>query len=152
MELLVSTAGTGLAEAAKRRTLAPAHLRQSTNQERRVNGLDEMRYARPMNAMNTKKAAGAHLPYEMGNSGDLIKHGVLAEYVRWRHQSGSPVRFIDLFGGEPDERMVQAAGGQAGSRQRKHRVQALHRLFDLFDGNDAAAEVHRLKREDDGWR
>ena len=37
----------------------------------------------------------------MGNAGDLPKHGVLAEYVGWRRELGSPVRFIDLFGGEP---------------------------------------------------
>lgn len=37
----------------------------------------------------------------MGNAGDLPKHGVLAEYVGWRREQGSPVRFIDLFGGEP---------------------------------------------------
>ena len=51
------------------------------------------------------------LPYDMGNAGDLLKHGVLAEFVRWRceqaelerrrcEQSES-FRFIDLFGGEP---------------------------------------------------
>lgn len=56
--------------------------------------------------MNAKKAMQQRLPYKMGNSGDLLKHGVLAEYVRWRHQSDSPVRFIDLFGGEPDEEMT----------------------------------------------
>lgn len=42
------------------------------------------------------------LPYDMGNAGDLLKHGVLAEFVRWRCESGRPGRFIDLFGGEPD--------------------------------------------------
>lgn len=25
----------------------------------------------------------ASLPYDMGNAGDLLKHGVLAEFVRW---------------------------------------------------------------------
>ena len=43
------------------------------------------------------------LPYDMGNAGDLLKHGVLAEFVRWRCESGRPGRFIDLFGGEPQE-------------------------------------------------
>ena len=42
------------------------------------------------------------LPYDMGNAGDLLKHGVLAEFVRWRCESGRPGRFIDLFGGEPE--------------------------------------------------
>ena len=42
------------------------------------------------------------LPYHMGNAGDLLKHGVLAEFVRWRCESGGSCRFIDLFGGEPE--------------------------------------------------
>ncbi len=42
------------------------------------------------------------LPYDMGNAGDLLKHGVLAEFVRWRCESGRPGRFMDLFGGEPE--------------------------------------------------
>ena len=37
----------------------------------------------------------------MGNAGDLLKHGVLAEVVRWQCEQGIPLRFIDLFGGEP---------------------------------------------------
>ena len=41
----------------------------------------------------------------MGNAGDLLKHGVLAEYVRWRREQGCPVRLIDLFGGEPREKV-----------------------------------------------
>ena len=41
------------------------------------------------------------LPYDMGNAGDLLKHGVLAEFVRWRCESTGSLRFIDLFGGEP---------------------------------------------------
>ena len=40
------------------------------------------------------------LPYDMGNAGDLLKHGVLAEFVRWRCDQGGLFRFIDLFGGE----------------------------------------------------
>ena len=67
-----------------------------------------------LTSMNAKKARRRQLPYEMGNSGDLIKRPVSA-------------------------------------RQRRRRVQALHRLFELFDGNDAAAEVRRLKLEDDGF-
>ncbi len=34
---------------------------------------------------------------------------------------------------------------------RKERRQVLERLFDLFDGNDAEAEVRRLKDEDEGF-
>lgn len=40
------------------------------------------------------------LPYDMGNAGDLLKHGILAEFVRWRFDQGGAFRFIDLFGGE----------------------------------------------------
>ena len=42
------------------------------------------------------------LPYDMGNVGDLLKHGVLAEFVRWQCDSGRSFRFFDLFGGEPE--------------------------------------------------
>ena len=44
------------------------------------------------------------LPYDMGNAGDLLKHGVLAEFVRWRCESSGaakPFRFLDPFGGLP---------------------------------------------------
>ena len=45
----------------------------------------------------------ANLPYDMGNAGDLLKHGVLAETLRHRliFRPNQPVRFLDLFGGEP---------------------------------------------------
>ena len=46
--------------------------------------------------------------------------------------------------------VVEAPGSNAGSQRRSRRVQALHRLFELFDGNDPAAEVRRLKLEDEG--
>ena len=41
------------------------------------------------------------LPYDMGNAGDLLKHGVLAEFVRWQCESKGAFRFLDPFGGEP---------------------------------------------------
>ena len=41
------------------------------------------------------------MPYHIGNAGDLLKHGVLAEFVAWRCESSGSLRFIDLFGGEP---------------------------------------------------
>ena len=43
------------------------------------------------------------LPYDMGNAGDLLKHGVLAEILRHRliFRPNQPIRFLDLFGGEP---------------------------------------------------
>jgi hypothetical protein len=34
--------------------------------------------------------------------------------------------------------------------RRRRRVRALRRLFGLFEGNDPAAEIRRLKAEDDG--
>ena len=40
--------------------------------------------------------------YDKGNAGDLLKHGVLAEFVHWQCQSGRSFRFFDLFGGEPE--------------------------------------------------
>ena len=41
------------------------------------------------------------MPYDIGNAGDLLKHGVLAEFIAWRCESPGSRRFIDLFGGEP---------------------------------------------------
>ena len=35
--------------------------------------------------------------------------------------------------------------------RRRERVQALRTLFGLFDGNDPAREVRRLKAEDEGF-
>ena len=35
--------------------------------------------------------------------------------------------------------------------RRRKRVAALKKLYDLFEGNDPAAEVRRLKAEDDGF-
>jgi hypothetical protein len=35
--------------------------------------------------------------------------------------------------------------------RRRERVRALRTLCELFDGNDAASEVRRLKAEDDGF-
>ena len=42
------------------------------------------------------------LPYDMGNSRDLIKHGMIAEFVKWwfQHNQG-PFIFYDPFGGRP---------------------------------------------------
>jgi hypothetical protein len=42
------------------------------------------------------------LPYDMGNAGDLIKHGLLAEFCEWWLQTHNGVfTFIDPFGGRP---------------------------------------------------
>ena len=48
--------------------------------------------------------AGGALPYQMGNAGDLLKHGMLAEFVRWRRElsgASKPFCFLDPFGGLP---------------------------------------------------
>ena len=49
--------------------------------------------------MNNFKAN--KLPYDMGNAGDLIKHGVLAEYAQWWSKIFGDMIFIDPFGGRP---------------------------------------------------
>jgi len=36
-------------------------------------------------------------------------------------------------------------------RIRQQRARILERLFEMFEGNDAAGEVRRLKREDQGF-
>ena len=42
------------------------------------------------------------LPYDMGNAGDMIKHGLLAEYVEWWCISQRKrIKFLDPFGGRP---------------------------------------------------
>ncbi len=44
----------------------------------------------------------ASLPYDMGNAGDMIKHGLLAEYVEWWCVSQRKrIKFLDPFGGRP---------------------------------------------------
>ena len=42
------------------------------------------------------------LPYDMGGAGDLLKHGVLAEFTQWWCQlHAMSLRFADPFGGRP---------------------------------------------------
>lgn len=42
------------------------------------------------------------LPYDMGNSGDLIKHGMIAEFTQWwLLHNQAPFIFYDPFGGRP---------------------------------------------------
>ncbi|WP_455220797.1 hypothetical protein [Kaarinaea lacus] len=42
----------------------------------------------------------APLPYDMGNAGDLIKHGLIAEFCEWWLETHNSVfTFIDPFGG-----------------------------------------------------
>ena len=72
----------------------------------------------------------------MGNAGDLLKHGVSAETLRHRliFRRNQPIRFLDLFGGEPfsckvSEETVERVGklsecalkdGQPGIRAGKY--------------------------------
>ena len=57
------------------------------------------------------------LPYDMGNAGDLLKHGVLAEFVRWQCEQGRSFRFIDLFGGEPCNQSAPDSDDKAAKRR-----------------------------------
>ena len=57
------------------------------------------------------------LPYDMGNAGDLLKHGVLAEFVRWQCEQGKSFRFIDLFGGEPCNQSAPDSDDGAAKRR-----------------------------------
>ena len=42
------------------------------------------------------------LPYDMGNAGDLLKHGALATFVDWFLECGKKrIRYADPFGGRP---------------------------------------------------
>ena len=41
------------------------------------------------------------LRYDMGNAGDIVKHGVLAEFARWWCKNGRELRYADPFGGRP---------------------------------------------------
>jgi len=42
------------------------------------------------------------LPYDMGNAGDLVKHGLLGEFVRWWcEQESGTLRYLDPFAGPP---------------------------------------------------
>ena len=42
------------------------------------------------------------LPYDMGNAGDLIKHGLLAEFTEWWFSiNNTDFVFLDPFGGRP---------------------------------------------------
>ncbi len=62
------------------------------------------------------------LPYDMGNAGDLLKHGVLAEFAHWQCGLGLPLRFMDPFAGEPWGRPVP----EVERRVRALRPSALH--------------------------
>lgn len=49
------------------------------------------------------------LPFDAGNAGDLLKHGLIAEFVRWycdQPECGDTLTFLDPFGGFPVRRAV----------------------------------------------
>jgi len=71
------------------------------------------------------------LPYTMGNSGDLIKHGLLTEFIAWYcEHSQSPMEYYDPFGGRPwqepihklvEKRLTELRGCYLHDSQVKHR-------------------------------
>ena len=53
-------------------------------------------------ALRMKEIMIPTLKYQMGNAGDIIKHGLLAEFVQWYKSSkGGCLQFADPFGGCP---------------------------------------------------
>lgn len=60
----------------------------------------------PLEKLPMSKLMFHSLDYDMGNTGDLIKHGALVHFVRWWFENNSktkPLRFADPFGGCPWE-------------------------------------------------
>ena len=53
--------------------------------------------------------------------------------------------------GWPRGEMRAAICGGSAERIRQQHVRTLKRLFEIFEGNDAAEEVRRLKMEDQGF-
>lgn len=47
--------------------------------------------------------------------------------------------------------MVFGIAPQRRRERRRERRKSLEKLFELFDGNDAEAEIRRLKAEDEGF-
>ena len=92
------------------------------------------------------------LPYDMGNAGDLIKHGALSIAVRWwcKHYGGGEfIRFADPFGGCPWEdvenreikrRLEKLSSGDIGSFVEKC----------LWDGSLYYNSGHIVKRAAQG--
>ena len=97
------------------------------------------------------------LPYQMGNGGDLLKHGVLAEFVRWRCVLGTAIRLFDLFGGEPfddavPDRIVHRIGAMQNTALYKAQDEIskgryygsgklVQRLADQHQGSEASVYV-----------
>ena len=47
--------------------------------------------------------------------------------------------------------LAEPAAGEAGGRFSSERRRTLERLFELFEGHDAEAEIRRLKEQDAGF-
>ena len=91
------------------------------------------------------------LRYDMGNAGDLLKHGVLAEFVRWRREREESFRFIDLFGGDTFDTKKAAAERRAMhdfiSKNGQHLPYIVRAHFCCFNQNDRAAIVRGFKEK-----
>jgi len=61
------------------------------------------------------------LPYDMGNAGDLLKHGILSEWAMWWPSNCSrPLRYIDPFAGQvaatpPVKAVIERVEGLSGT-------------------------------------
>lgn len=48
------------------------------------------------------------LPYTMGNAGDLIKHGLISEFLNWYlKKDHKQTNFYDPFGGRPWQEPIE---------------------------------------------
>ncbi|MGI9337253.1 MAG: hypothetical protein ACR2P4_01925 [Gammaproteobacteria bacterium] len=77
------------------------------------------------------------LPYEMGNAGDLIKHGALALFVQWwcENNPTEVLRFADPFGGCPQKELENDKSGN----EIKRRLNELATYSADVDGFNGAA-------------
>lgn len=55
-------------------------------------------------------------------------------------------RGLDPADESPDSEAIRSP-----AERREQRAKALVRAFELFEGNDAAAEIKRLKQQDEGF-
>ena len=69
------------------------------------------------------------LPYDMGNIGDLLKHGVMAEFIRWRSDTYNRKEFVFL-----DPFCGDALNDSANT-------QAMNRLQQLRDNQKTKFEI-----------
>ena len=81
------------------RKITGAHIRVARKKCAQLDGLMEKNLGKSPEL--GKIMVSCSLRYDMGNAGDIIKHGVLAEFVRWWCKSGRKIRYADPFGGRP---------------------------------------------------